>query len=113
MSPQNSTQLLRIPRTAALVSECDEIFSRVAASQSTEISKQKLRSTKQSLLKTNDESKHAGTQDKAQFSKFITSSATRLGTALLTVGLLLAVLCAKAETTVSLADTNFILAADI
>jgi len=59
---------------AALVSECDEIFFRVAASQSTEISKQTLESTKQSLLNTNNESKHAGTQDKTQFSKFITTS---------------------------------------
>jgi hypothetical protein len=98
---------------AALVSECDEIFSRVAASQSTEISKQKLRSARQSLSNTNNESKHAGTEDKTQFSKFITSSATGLGTALLAVGLLLTVPCAKAQTTVSMTDRNFILAADI
>jgi hypothetical protein len=76
---------------AALVSECDAIFSKVAASQSTEISKQKLTSTKQSLMNANGESNQVGTQDKTQFSKFITSSATRLGTALLAVGLLLAV----------------------
>jgi hypothetical protein len=34
---------------AALMSECDEIFSKVAVPQSTEISKQKSTSTKQSL----------------------------------------------------------------
>ena len=61
---------------AALVSECDEIFSKVAASQSTEISKQQLTSTKQSLMDTHDESKHAGTQDKKQFTKLIISHLT-------------------------------------
>jgi putative membrane protein len=62
-------------------------------------------------MNTNNRSNHAVTQDKTQFSKFITSSATRLGTALLAVGFLLAVPYAKAETVISMADTNFILAA--
>jgi putative membrane protein len=57
------------------------------------------------------ESKYAAKQDKAQFPKFITSSATKLGMGLMAVGLLLAAPCAKAQTTVSMADTNFILAA--
>jgi len=67
---------------AASVSECDEIFSKVAPSQSTEISKKKLTSTRQSILNTNNESNHSGTQDKMLFSKFIASSGTTPGTAL-------------------------------
>ena len=57
------------------------------------------------------ESKYAVKQDNMQFSKFIASSATRLGMALMAAGLFLAVPCAKAQTTVSIADTNFFFAA--
>jgi putative membrane protein len=62
-------------------------------------------------MNTNNESKYAVKPDKMQLPKFINSSATRLGMALMAAGLLLAVPCAKAETTISMADTNFILAA--
>jgi putative membrane protein len=61
-------------------------------------------------MTTNNEPKHPAKQDKMQFSKFISSSATRLGMALMAAGLLV-VPYAKAETTISMADTNFILAA--
>ena len=57
------------------------------------------------------ESEHAVKQGNTQSPKFITNSASRLGMALMAMGFLLAVPCAKAETTVSMADANFILAA--
>ncbi|HUD83496.1 MAG TPA: DUF4142 domain-containing protein [Candidatus Saccharimonadales bacterium] len=58
------------------------------------------------------ESKHAVKPEHAPFLKLISRSASAmLGMALLAVGLLLAVPCARAQTPVSLADTNFILAA--
>jgi putative membrane protein len=54
--------------------------------------------------------KHTADQGSTSFLKIISRSASvLLGVASLTVGLL--VPCAKAETTVSMADTNFILAA--
>jgi putative membrane protein len=54
--------------------------------------------------------KHTADQGSTSFLKIISKSASlMLGMALLTVGLL--VPCAKAETTVSMADANFILAA--
>jgi putative membrane protein len=54
--------------------------------------------------------KHTADQGSTSFLKIISRSASvLLGVALLTLGLL--VPCAKAETTVSMADTNFILAA--
>jgi putative membrane protein len=59
----------------------------------------------------NTESKHAVKQDHAQFPKFTTSSATRLGMTLMALGFLLAVSCAKAQTFITMTDTNFILAA--
>jgi putative membrane protein len=62
-------------------------------------------------MHTNNEINYAVTQAITPFSKFITSSATRLGTVLLAAGLLLAVPSAKAETMISMDDTNFILAA--
>lgn len=63
-------------------------------------------------MNTNTESKHAVKQDNARFSKLIISSAAaRLGMALVAVGLLLAVPCATAETKLSTADKDFILAA--
>jgi putative membrane protein len=62
-------------------------------------------------MNTTTESKHTVKQDRAKFPKFISSSATKLGIGLMAVGLLLAAPCAKAQTTVSMADTNFILAA--
>jgi putative membrane protein len=62
-------------------------------------------------MNTNNESKHADKQGNAQFSKLISSTAIRLGMALMAAGLLLAVPCAKAEMMISMADTNFILAA--
>jgi putative membrane protein len=62
-------------------------------------------------MNTNNESKHAVKQDKLQFSKIILSPATRLGAALMAIGFFIAVPCAKAETIISMADTNFILAA--
>jgi putative membrane protein len=62
-------------------------------------------------MNTNIESKPAVKPGKSQFPKLIASSAIRLGMALMAAGLLVAVPCAKAETTVSMADTNFILAA--
>jgi putative membrane protein len=64
------------------------------------------------MMKTNTESKHAIEQDNARFPKLIASSAAgRLGLAVVAVGLLLAVPCAKAETKLSPADKGFILAA--
>jgi len=62
-------------------------------------------------MNTNNESNHAVIHDKTLFSKFITGGATRLGTAVLAVGLLFTVPCAKAEMMISMDDTNFILAA--
>jgi putative membrane protein len=62
-------------------------------------------------MNTNIESKHAVKQGRAQFPKLIASSAIRLGVALMAAALLVAVPCARAETAVSMADTNFILAA--
>jgi putative membrane protein len=64
------------------------------------------------MMNTNTESKHAVEQDNARFPKLIASSAAgRLGMAVVAVGLLLAVPCAKAETKLSPADKGFILAA--
>jgi putative membrane protein len=57
------------------------------------------------------ESKNAVKQNKAPFPRFITSLAAKLGMGVMAMGLLLAAPCAKAQTTVSMADTNFILAA--
>ena len=57
------------------------------------------------------ESEHGVNQDRARFPKLIASSATRLGMALMALGFLLAVPCAKAQTAISMTDTNFILAA--
>ena len=63
-------------------------------------------------MNTNTESKHAAEQTNARFPKLITSSAAaRLCMAMVAVGLLLAVPCAKAETKLSTADKNFIVAA--
>jgi putative membrane protein len=63
-------------------------------------------------MNTDTESMHAVEQDHARFSKLIVSSAAaRLGMALMAVGLVLAVPCAKAETKLSTADNDFILAA--
>jgi len=63
-------------------------------------------------MNTNTESKHAVEHDNARFPKLITGSAVAtLGMALVAVGLLLAVPSAKAETKLSTADTDFILAA--
>jgi putative membrane protein len=60
---------------------------------------------------TTTESKRSVEHYKTRLPKFIAGSASKLGMALMAVGLLLAIPCAKAETTVSMADTNFILAA--
>src|SRR5664280_2226077 len=55
---------------------------------------------------------NTNTQDSARFPKLITTSATaRLGMAFIAAGLLLAVHSAKAETKLSTADKDFILAA--
>ena len=63
-------------------------------------------------MNTHTESKQAVEQDHARFPKLIASSAVaRLGMALVAVGLLLAVPCAKAETNLSTADKDFIHAA--
>ena len=63
-------------------------------------------------MNTNTESKHAVEQDKTRFLKLISNSASAtLGMALVAVGLLIAVPCAKAETKLSTADKDFILAA--
>jgi putative membrane protein len=63
-------------------------------------------------MNTNTKSKYAMDQDNARFPKLIASSAAaRLGLALVAVGLLLAVPCARAETKLSTADKDFILAA--
>jgi putative membrane protein len=62
-------------------------------------------------MNTTTESKWSVENYKTRFPKFIAKSANKLGTAMMAVGLLLAIPCAKAETTVSMADTNFILAA--
>jgi putative membrane protein len=59
----------------------------------------------------NNEPKYAVEQDKMQLPKFITNSAPRLGIVLMAAVFLFAIPYAKAETTVSMADTNFILAA--
>ena len=61
-------------------------------------------------MNTNTKSQPAAEQDKPQFLKLISSSASAtLAMVLLALGLL--VPCAKAQTTLSMADTNFILAA--
>ena len=57
------------------------------------------------------ESEHAVKQGNTQSPKFTTNSASRLGMALMAMGFLLAAPYAKAQTAVSKADTNFILAA--
>ncbi len=63
-------------------------------------------------MNTNTESKPAVEQDQARFPQLIVSSAAaRLGLALMAAGLLVAVPCAKAETTLAAADHDFILAA--
>jgi putative membrane protein len=56
--------------------------------------------------------KHTSEQGYKSFLKLISkSTSATVGMALLAVGLLLAIPCAKAETMVAMADTNFILAA--
>src|SRR5664280_3541989 len=61
-------------------------------------------------MNTNTKSQPAAEQDKPQFLKLISSSASAtLAMVLLALGLL--VPCAKAQTALSMADTNFILAA--
>jgi len=60
---------------------------------------------------TTTESKRSVEHYKTRLPKFIAGSASKLGMALMAVGLLLSIPCAKAETTVSMADTRFILAA--
>jgi putative membrane protein len=62
-------------------------------------------------MNTITESKRSVERYQTWFPKLIAGSAGTLGTALIAVGLLLAIPCAKAETTVSMADTNFMLAA--
>src|ERR1039457_7497018 len=63
-------------------------------------------------MNTNTGSKHMVEQDNPRFPKLIASStAATLGLGLVAVGLLLAVPYAKAETKVSTADKDFILAA--
>jgi putative membrane protein len=66
---------------------------------------------KNKLMNLNKASKHAINQANVQFSKFIARSVAKLGMALMVLGLLLAIPCVKAATPVSMADTNFILAA--
>ena len=61
-------------------------------------------------MNTNTQSQHAVGQGRPQFLKLISDSASStLGIVLVAVGLL--VPCARAQTAVSMADTNFILAA--
>jgi putative membrane protein len=68
--------------------------------------------TRQSLMNTHTESKHPVKQDHAPFPKLIASSAAaRLGMALVAVGLVFVVSCAKTETTFPMADNDFMLAA--
>src|SRR5471030_480556 len=62
-------------------------------------------------MNTNTELKRSVEHYKTRFPRLIAGSASKLGMALMAVGLLLAIPCVKAETTVSMADTNFILAA--
>jgi putative membrane protein len=63
-------------------------------------------------MNTNTESKHAAKQVKAWFSKLIANSASAsLGLVLAAAGLFLAVPGAQAQTKLSTADTDFILAA--
>ena len=62
-------------------------------------------------MNTTTESKRSVEYYKTRFPKLIAGSASKLGMALMAVGLLLSIPCAKAETTVSMADTRFILAA--
>ncbi len=59
----------------------------------------------------NNVSNQALKHDQTPLPKRITRSITKLGMALMAVGILLAIPCAKAEMTVSMTDTNFILAA--
>jgi putative membrane protein len=63
------------------------------------------------LMNSTTESKRSVEHYKTQFPRLIAGTASKLGMALMAVGLLLAIPCANAETTVSMADTNFILAA--
>ena len=58
-----------------------------------------------------EESKHPVKLEDIQFSKFIVGSVARRVMALMTLGFILAVPCAKAQTVITMADTNFILAA--
>ena len=63
-------------------------------------------------MNTRPESMHAAGQDRARSPKLIASSAAaKLGMVLAVVGLLAAVPCAMAQTNLSTADQNFILAA--
>jgi putative membrane protein len=57
------------------------------------------------------ESEHGVKRDRARIPKFISSLATRLGMVLMALRFLLAVPCVKAQTAISMTDTNFILAA--
>jgi len=57
------------------------------------------------------EPERAVKQDISRFPKCITSPTTRVGMALMALGFLLAIPCAKAQTAISTTDTNFILAA--
>jgi putative membrane protein len=66
---------------------------------------------KKNKIMINNASKHAVKEANTQLPKFIASSATRLGMTLIAVGLLLAIPCAKAAATASMADQDFILAA--
>jgi putative membrane protein len=67
---------------------------------------------KKSIMNTNTESNHASEQAKAWFSKLIASSAAvSVGLVLAATGLLLAVPCAQAQANLTMADTDFILAA--
>jgi len=63
-------------------------------------------------MNNNTESKRAVEQDHARLPQLIVSAAAaKLGLTLMALGLLLAVPCAKAETKLSTADSDFILAA--
>jgi len=62
-------------------------------------------------MNTTTESKRSVEYYKTRFPKLIAGSASKLGMALMAVGFFLAIACAKAETAISMADTNFILAA--
>ena len=62
-------------------------------------------------MNTTTESKRSVERYMTRFPKLIAGSASRLGMALIAVVFLLAVPCARADTTISTTDTNFILAA--